>query len=76
MQKTTGAKSQLILVISAETQKLETILLPRGPQHSSSGPQSHCSTTAPYPHLSLLVHLTPGSSLPAPAPSLSAQSQQ
>lgn len=54
MHKTTGAKGQPILVTPAETQKLETILLPRGPEHSS-GLKSHCSTTAPY--LLLLVHL-------------------
>lgn len=62
MQKVAAAKGQLVLVIPAEAQKLETTLLPRGPQHSSSGPQSHCSTTAPSPHPPLLVHLTSGTS--------------
>lgn len=56
MQKITEAKGQPVLVTPAEAQKLETILLPRGPQHSS-GLQSHCSTTAPSPYLLLLVHL-------------------
>lgn len=70
MQKMTGAKGQIVLVIPAETQKPETVLLPRGPQHSSSGPPSHCSTTAPS-DLPLLVHLTPGTSPDPPtAPAL------
>lgn len=55
MQKTAGAKGQPILVTPAEAQKLETILLPRGPQHSS-GLKPHFSTT-PSPYLLLLVHL-------------------
>jgi len=72
-----GTKGQPLLVTPQEARSPETILLPRGPESSSAGPQPHPSTTAPPPHIPFTK--TPGTSPDPPtAPALrsAAQAQQ